>query len=52
MNAVDKWLDKAVDYEQKYFDGDETAKKKANMAFRRAVNLESGKNDFSDDVLK
>ena len=50
MNTPDHWLDKAAHYESKFVEGDESARKKANMAFRRAMHLD-GNEDYKDDII-
>ena len=50
MSEVDKWLDKAVKYEQDFLDGDEKKKNSANLAFRHAMHLD-GNEEYKDNVI-
>ncbi len=47
---VDKWLNKAAEYEALFLAGDETKKKPAILAFRRAMRLDGNEN-YSDNII-
>ena len=48
--TVEDWLDKACRYENQFVAGDESAKRKANMAFRRAMTIDDGRVHTGDVI--